>query len=78
MRNLSRKCGISVNLCAVDEIDTDLDDYNTDRLVNIFDNADHSSSFIIISHNHRLLNTMNFDNIWIIEKQNNISNIIMN
>jgi len=76
MRQLSHERGLGVNISAIDEIDKDLDDHNTDGLVNIFSTLSKDSpTCFIISHNSRLLNTMQFDKVWTITKENEFSTI---
>jgi DNA repair exonuclease SbcCD ATPase subunit len=76
MSRLARERGLSVNLAAIDEIDKDLDEVGTDRLVEAFESiASDNSSCIVISHNSRLLNTMNFDDVWTVRKTNEFSTI---
>ncbi|KKM80380.1 hypothetical protein LCGC14_1340450 [marine sediment metagenome] len=76
MRKLANERGVGVNISAIDEIDKDLDDYNTDALVDAFSSiAEDSSSCFVISHNSRLLNTMRFDEIWVVRKKNEFAKI---
>jgi len=76
MKRLAHERGLGINLAAIDEIDKDLDDANTDRLIEAFESiANDSPSCIVISHNARLLNTMQFDGIWTVLKSNEFSTI---
>jgi len=76
MKRLSNERGLGINLAAIDELDKDLDEASTDRLVEAFESiANDSPSCIVISHSARLLNTMQFDNIWTIRKSNEFSTI---
>jgi len=76
MRQLSHERGLGVNISAIDELDKDLDDHNTDSLVNIFSMLSKDSpTCFTISHNSRLLNTMSFDRVWTVVKENEFSTI---
>ena len=75
-RQLAHERGLGVNISAIDEIDKDLDDHNADGLVNIFSEISKDSpTCFIISHNARLLNTMSFDRVWTVVKENEFSRI---
>ena len=75
-RRLVKERGLGVNIAVIDELDKDLSDSNTDRLVDAFDNISQDcSTCLVISHNSRLLNTMQFDAIWTVRKTNEFSNI---
>lgn len=79
MCKLANERGVGVNLIAIDEIDKDLDDVRTDRIVGALEAiADGCSTCLVISHNARLLNTMRFDQTWTIAKQNEMSTIEIN
>jgi len=75
-RRLMNERGKGVNISAIDEIDKDLDDKHVDRLVDALENvvAD-SPTCLVISHNSRLLNTMQFDKMWEVKMDNEISTI---
>ena len=75
-RRLMNERGKGVNISAIDEIDKDLDDKHVDRLVDALENvvAD-SPTCLVISHNSRLLNTMQFDRMWEVKMENEISTI---
>ena len=76
MRRLIKERGQGVNISAIDELDKDLDDVKVDKLVESFESiAQDSSTCIIISHNSRLLNTMQFDHIWTVTKKNGFSTL---
>jgi DNA repair exonuclease SbcCD ATPase subunit len=77
MRKLTRERGCGVNISAIDELDKDLCEVNVDRMVNTFEYmASDSPTCIVISHNSRLLSTMNFNDVWVAEKIKGITNII--
>jgi len=76
MRRLIREKGLGVNLSAIDEIDKDLDDVKVDKLVDVLKSITNDSrTCIIISHNSRLLNTMEFDHVWTVHKNEGFSSI---
>lgn len=74
MIQFANERGLGVNIAAIDEIDEHLDDVNTDKLVESFDAISGMvSTCLVISHNSRLLNTMNFDDKWTIHKANEMA-----
>jgi DNA repair exonuclease SbcCD ATPase subunit len=76
IRKLMQERGLGVNLSGIDELDKELDDYNTDALVNAFEDiAEDSPTCLVISHNSRLLNTMRFDKVWTVRMKDGISTI---
>lgn len=78
MRRLAKERGVGVNISAIDEIDKDLDDTKTDRLVQAYELlSEDSSTCFVISHNSRLKNTLRADEVWTVKKQDGMSIIEM-
>lgn len=76
MIRLSIERGVAVNLSAIDEIDKDLDDQKTDRLVEAYQSiVDQSSTCFVISHNSRLINTLRPNETWIVRKKDEMATI---
>lgn len=75
MRTLAFERGVGVNFAAVDEIDDALDNTNIDNLILAFDRLKHTDTCLIISHNSRFVNSMDFDNTWTITKKNDMSSV---
>ncbi len=75
-RTLMKERGKGVNLAGIDEIDKDLDDSRTDMLVDALETiAEDCSTCLVVSHKTRLLDTMQFNNIWTVRKKNEMANI---
>jgi DNA repair exonuclease SbcCD ATPase subunit len=71
-----RGCGI--NLAIMDELDTNIDSVNCDRVVEAFEQLiSDSPTSLIISHHTRLIDTMKFDEHWQVTKENEMSRITM-
>ncbi len=78
VRLLMREHGHHINIMAIDEIDKDLDDIHTDKLVDAFESfVNEADTCFIISHNSRLLNTMNFKSVWTIRNSNEMTRLEM-
>lgn len=76
MIKLSIERGVGVNIAAVDELDENLDDVNSDKLVEAFESIlELVPTCLIISHNTRLLNTMAFDEKWVTHMEDEISTL---
>lgn len=76
MIQLSQERGLGVNITGIDELDEHLDDVNTDKLVEAFESiAGAVPTCLIISHNTRLLNTMNFDEKWTMIKEDEMATL---
>lgn len=79
MIDLSIERGSGVNMAAIDEIDEHLDDLRADRLVDAIGVlAQRIPTCLIISHNKRVQNTINFDDIWTVRKNNEMTTIEVN
>lgn len=78
MIQLSNERGLGVNIAGVDELDENLDDVNTDKLVEAFEAISNVvQTCLVISHNSRLLNTMTFDETWTVYKKNEFSTVVI-
>ncbi|MCK5601797.1 hypothetical protein KAR91_08015 [Candidatus Pacearchaeota archaeon] len=76
MAQLAKECGNGLNISSIDELDNNLDDSNTDRLIYAFEAvAENNSTCLVISHNFRLHNTMRFDDVWTVRKSNEFATI---
>jgi len=74
IHNMSKKHGHGCNIIMLDEIFSFLDKDNSEKLSSSFINKDHDT--IIITDNSGIAsNLMNFDEIWVARKKNNITNI---